>query len=826
MVKVNFIFSKELNDVVNYIENNIYTEYPCDKLDSTYYVISVIENIDSIAYKILSKNLMESQLMEIRDKCYEKLASSQQQLVNCKFDFTDIVNDDVMENITDNYNDFEELNSGMVFGSLLKLDSFLIKLFKSYGVTYKHFKSNVIEEYVAINKTSTDAKDNGFKKSNKKDTFAASTKSNTSLIKYTEANEVERYLVNINALCIANKVDTVIGNEEIINNVFRILTKKNNNNVIIVGDSGVGKTATVRYIAKMINEENVPETYKDKILSEINFSTLISGMLYKGAFEARLKAIVEDAKKIGKYIFFIDDIDRLIENPRYAEGDVDILLNSVLNENRIRFICTSSVKGYSKLISNYPNFVKKLSKIDMEECNDKLALDILVQSKEKYEQYHEVIYPQKVLKTCIDICRKHFPKVKLPCSALDLIDEVGATASLVVKENIVLKELNKQLIDIEVQKDILNSNSNKDYDKIDELTKKEIKLKALIAVTKKSDKLNKEPTVITEKNIFDIVSKKIGINVAELNKTEKIKLKNINNDLKSVVIGQDTAVDTVCQIVKRQKMGLSNPQKPSVLMFTGTTGTGKTYLAKKLAEKIYGDEKHLVRLDMSEYADKMSVSKLVGASSGYIGYNDTPVLFEAYNKMKHFVLLLDECEKADESVFNVFLQVFDEGRLTNNKGETIDLKNIIVILTSNVGAKEVSERNGGIGFTTNVNDKNSFEESLFKKAIKHHFKPEFINRIDSIIYFNKLNDEDLKKIIKLQIGVTDNKLKKIGYSLDKDIYETLTKEVLKNISDKKEYGARPILREIENLLENKITDILIDKNIKKGYCFKYSDIAE
>lgn len=826
MVKVNFIFSKELNDVVNYIETNIYIEYPCDKLDSTYYVISVIENIDSIAYKILSKNLMESQLMEIRDKCYEKLASSQQQLVNCKFDFTDIVNDDVMENITDNYNDFEELNSGMVFGSLLKLDSFLIKLFKSYGVTYKHFKSNVIEEYVAINKTSTDAKDNGFKKSNKKDTFAASTKSNTSLIKYTEANEVERYLVNINALCIANKVDTVIGNEEIINNVFRILTKKNNNNVIIVGDSGVGKTATVRYIAKMINEENVPETYKDKILSEINFSTLISGMLYKGAFEARLKAIVEDAKKIGKYIFFIDDIDRLIENPRYAEGDVDILLNSVLNENRIRFICTSSVKGYSKLISNYPNFVKKLSKIDMEECNDKLALDILVQSKEKYEQYHEVIYPQKVLKTCIDICRKHFPKVKLPCSALDLIDEVGATASLVVKENIVLKELNKQLIDIEVQKDILNSNSNKDYDKIDELTKKEIKLKALIAVTKKSDKLNKEPTVITEKNIFDIVSKKIGINVAELNKTEKIKLKNINNDLKSVVIGQDTAVDTVCQIVKRQKMGLSNPQKPSVLMFTGTTGTGKTYLAKKLAEKIYGDEKHLVRLDMSEYADKMSVSKLVGASSGYIGYNDTPVLFEAYNKMKHFVLLLDECEKADESVFNVFLQVFDEGRLTNNKGETIDLKNIIVILTSNVGAKEVSERNGGIGFTTNVNDKNSFEESLFKKAIKHHFKPEFINRIDSIIYFNKLNDEDLKKIIKLQIGVTDNKLKKIGYSLDKDIYETLTKEVLKNISDKKEYGARPILREIENLLENKITDILIDKNIKKGYCFKYSDIAE
>ena len=516
----------------------------------------------------------------------------------------------------------------------------------------------------------------------------------------------------------------------------------------------------------------------------------------------------------------------LIENPRYAEGDVDILLSSVLNESKIRFICTSSVKGYSKLISNYPNFIKKMGKIEIEECNDKLALDILIQSKEKYEQYHEVIYPKKVLKTCIDICRKHFPKVKLPCSALELIDEVGAASSLIEKENPLLKELNEQLADIQIQKDLISNDSNKDYDKIDELTKKEIKLKALIAVTKKSDKLNKEPIVITEKNVFDIVSKKIGINVAELNKTEKIKLKNINDELKAIVIGQDIAVDAVCKIVKRQKMGLSNPQKPSVLMFTGTTGTGKTYLAKKLAEKIYGDEKHLVRLDMSEYADKMSVSKLVGAASGYIGYNDTPVLFEAYNKMKQFVLLLDECEKADESVFNVFLQVFDEGRLTNNKGETIDLKDIIVILTSNVGAKEVSERNGGVGFATNMDDKNSFEESLFKKAIKRHFKPEFINRIDSIIYFNKLNDDNLKKIIKLQIDVTNNKLKKIGYSLDKDIYETLTEEVLKNISDKKEYGARPILREIEKLLENKITDLLIEKNIKKGYCFKYSDIAE
>ena len=826
MVKVNFIFSKELNDIVNYIENNIYTEYPCDKLDSTYYVISVIENIDSIAYKILSKNLMESQLMEIRDKCYEKLASSQQQLTDSKFNFIDIVNDDVMENITDNYTDFEELNSGMVFGSLLKLDSFLIKLFKSYGVTYKHFKSNVIEEYASVKKTTTDTKDNTSKKSNKKDTVATSTKSNTSLIKYNEANEVERYLVNINALCVANKVDTVIGNEEVINDIFKVLAKKNNNNAIVVGDSGVGKTATVRYIAKMINEGNVPELYKDKVLSEINFSALISGMLYKGAFEARLKAIIEDAKKSGKYIFFIDDIDSLIENPRYAEGDVDILLSSVLNESKIRFICTSSVKGYSKLISNYPNFIKKMGKIEIEECNDKLALDILIQSKEKYEQYHEVIYPKKVLKTCIDICRKHFPKVKLPCSALELIDEVGAASSLIEKENPVLKELNEQLVDIQIQKDLISNDSNKDYDKIDELTKKEIKLKALIAVTEKSDKLNKEPTVITEKNVFDIVSKKLGINVAELNKTEKIKLKNINDELKAIVIGQDTAVDAVCKIVKRQKMGLSNPQKPSVLMFTGTTGTGKTYLAKKLAEKIYGDEKHLVRLDMSEYADKMSVSKLVGASSGYIGYNDTPVLFEAYNKMKQFVLLLDECEKADESVFNVFLQVFDEGRLTNNKGETIDLKDIIVILTSNVGAKEVSERNGGVGFATNMDDKNSFEESLFKKAIKRHFKPEFINRIDSIIYFNKLNDDNLKKIIKLQIDVTNNKLKKIGYSLDKDIYETLTEEVLKNISDKKKYGARPILREIEKLLENKITDLLIEKNIKKGYSFKYSDIAE
>lgn len=798
--------SSELEKVINYIKDTIYTEYPTDKITGAYFIISIIDNKDSKGFELLYKNLMEHQILEIREACYEHISSTCQKLTNEPFGYLKLISGELI----DKYNNgtIKELNSSLILVDLLKTDSFILKLFKPYGLTFKQLNDiTVSNNETKINK-------------NKKE--------NTKPIKYKSntVNEVEKNLININLLSLDGKIDNVLNNDDIINNIFKILNKKHNNNVILIGDNGVGKTSTIKHIANLINNSKVPKIFRDKILVEVDFLKLTRNIMYRDGMINKINSIINDAAKSGKYIFFIDDIDLLFSKQQYIECGLDMFVTSLLDEDKIKFICTCSTKGFSKLIENYKDITKKLTEIKLFECEKENAYNILSEIKEKYEFYHDVVYTKNAIKTCVDISQKYITDKKMPLSSIELLDEIGATISLNEKENKTLIELKSKLNTLQVEKEELKSSNIKNYNYFDELTKKEIKLKSLISATEKAEKLNRIPITITDKNVIKIASDKLRIPISELNKDEKSKLKNISNELKSIVIGQDKAVDEVCKIVKRQRLGLSNPNKPSVLMFTGSTGTGKTYLAKKLAEKIFGNEKYLVRLDMSEYSDDMSVAKLTGSSAGYIGYNDTPFLFEVYHNMKQFVLLLDECEKANDKVFNLFLQVFDEGRLTNSKGETIDLSKIIIILTSNVGAQEVSERNGGIGFARTNDSTNTFDESIFKKAIKKRFKPEFINRIDSIVYFNKLTDEDLSKIIEIHINDTNDKLKRMGYSLNNDVYNITIKKILNNISDKKEYGARPIIREIENLIENKIADILIENNIKKGHIFTYDEIFE
>lgn len=800
--------SSELEKVINYIKDTIYTEYPTDKITSAYFIISIIDNKDTNGYELLYKNLMEHQILEIREACCEFISSNCQKLTDEPFGYIKLISNELIDMYKNG--SVKELNSGLVLTDLLKSDTFASKLFKPYGLTSKQLNDMVSIE--------TENKTKNIK--NKKE--------NIKPLKYKQniINEVEKNLINLNALSLDNKIDKILNNNDVINNIFKILNKKHNNNVILIGDSGIGKTSTIKHIANMINYEKVPKNFKDKILVEIDFLKLTRNIMYKDGLINKFNAVINDAVKSGKYIFFIDDIDLLFNKQNYLEYGLETFITSILDEDKINFVCACSTKGFSKLVENNKEIVKKMSEVKLFECDKEKTYDILTELKEKYEFYHDVIYTKNAIKTCINLSQKYITNKKLPLSSIELMDEIGATISLKEKENTTLVELEKKLNDLQNEKEKIKNGNTKNYDYFDELTKKEIKLKSLISATEKAEKLNKEPITITEKDVIKVVSDKLHLSIVDLNKDEKSKLKTLDKDLKSIVIGQDEAVDEVCKIVKRQRLGLSNPNKPSVLMFTGSTGTGKTYLAKKLAEKIFGSEKYLVRLDMSEYSDDMSVAKLTGSSAGYIGYNDTPFLFEMYYNMKQFVLLLDECEKASDKVFNLFLQVFDEGRLTNNKGETIDLSKIIIILTSNVGAQEASERNGGIGFNRNNDSIKDFDKSIYKKSIKKRFKPEFINRIDSIVYFNRLTDENLRKIIKIHIDNTNNKLRNIGYSLNNDVYNVAIETVLNNISGKKEYGARPILREIENLIENKITDILIDKRVKKGYAFTVDDIFD
>ena len=803
-------YSNEIKLIFNYINDNLLTEYPTEQVTSDYFIIAIIETDENIANKVLSKYLMREQMQNVVEQCYAQMAS----VSKCMSKHVDenlIFKSNIINSISDT-----NIDSKMLLHQLFIVDDFTKKLFKQYGITTKHIEKEV-ETFGELPKKH---------EKKKKAVGNLNEKIKSSLKpKKIDNNEVDKHLIDINKLSQENKVDEYIGNDNIINSIIRICLKKQNNNIILTGENGVGKTSLVKHIANMINNGQVPKSFSNKKLMEINFSSLISGMMFKGAFESRVKNIIADAARNGNYIFFIDDINLLLEGAQYGNNDAEVLINNIINNDKICFIATCSTKGFSKLSTNYTKICKNLQRIELPEPDEALSIQILKKVKEKYELYHDVIYTDDALKTCIQICKRYYSDQCGLTTAIDILDEIGVDQSMKEKDSEEIKKLTNDINDILIQKKIISLNSdNKNYDEIDALTKKEIKLKSLLSLAIKSHDFNKKSKVINKKDICKFISSKIGIPLTQIEKNDKEKLKSLNENLKSIVIGQDEAIDAVCKVVKKQRLGLSNPNKPAVLLFTGSTGTGKTYLAKKLAEKVFGDEKYLVRFDMSEYSDKMASSKLIGSSAGYIGYENGGLLTEAIKNNKYCVLLLDECEKADESVFNMFLQIFDEGRLTDNKGVLVDFKNVIIIMTSNTGAQEVSERGGGVGFHKDEKSIVDFEKSIYEKAIKRKFKPEFINRIDKIVYFNRLTTNNLKDIIKIEIDKINAKLKTIGYSLNKNVYEPTIERIINNVSLNTEYGARYIIRELQTIIEDKITDLIIETNIKKGHIFEYDEL--
>lgn len=797
--------NKDITILIDYITNTLLPKYPHPDSNVIYYIVGMLESEETMAYNILSKVLMNSQINEIKEYCYEILESVKETqdiipLINIESDIKKILTN--LDNTT---------TVGLL-KYLFENDGFTVNLFKRYGVSSRQISDHTTkQENVEIPKKHT-----------KKKTTKSSTISKPTTI--DDDNEVEKYLVNLVKQSSENKIIETVGNEHIVEEIFKTFLKKENNNVILVGEHGVGRSALVKNIANLLLTNKVPKQFHDKLLMEMNFSTLVVGTALRGTLENRIKNIINDAKAANKYIFFIDDIEYIMDSRNYSENSIETILQSLLNENKINIIITTTPKGYSMLSSDYPSLVGKLNKIELREPTNEECINILNNAKEKYEIFHNVTFNEQSIVTCVDLCKRFLTENKLPSIAIDVLDETGAYIRINEQPTPKIIELQEQLCQIKNEKEhIINVNSHKNADKIDELTKKEIKLKSLINIEEKNAEINRTPILITDKEIRETISKKSGIPITKINENEKTKLKTLHEKLKSMIIGQDEAIDEVCGVIKRQRLGLSNPNKPAVLMFTGSTGTGKTYLAKKISELVFGDEKYMVRLDMSEYSDKMAASKLIGSNAGYIGYDDGGILTEAIKKNKYCVLLLDECEKADETVFNMLLQVFDEGHLTDNKGIKVNFKNVIVIMTSNVGAQEASERNGGIGF--NISDNvNNFEKSIYERAIKRQFKPEFINRIDKIVFFNKLTEDNLRNIISLEIDKLNNRLMKINYGIDKNSYNNFIEEVMKGIKQQKNYGARPIIRELQKVIEDKVADLIINNEYENNHLFTYEEL--
>lgn len=618
-----------------------------------------------------------------------------------------------------------------------------------------------------------------------------------------KASALTQFCTNLNEEVKAGKIDKLIGRDLEINKIFRVLGRRKKNNVLLLGDGGVGKTAIVNGIAQLIVDGNAPKSLANKEIYSLDMTAIIAGTQFRGMLEDRFKSLFNEIKKNKNIILFIDDIHQIV-NEGKNDMDISEMVNKAMSNGDVQVIGCTTYKLYKKAIEDNTSLDRKFQKINIDPETIENSITILNELKGYYEDYHHVKYDDDAIKNCVILANKYIPERLLPDSALDIIDEAGSYVSSCAKESEEIIYLKKTINATETEK--RKKISEDDVKAVAECEAKLNNLRVKLIEAEKNYKKERESVVINSDNIYQIVSEKTGIPISKLSTDEKKSLAHIDDEIKKVVIGQDEAVESICKAIKRSRVGLSNKNKPVSVLAIGSTGVGKTLLAKTIAKEVFGKEKYLVRFDMSEYSDKTAVSKLIGTGAGYVGYDNGGLLTEAIKKNKYCVLLCDEIEKADPEIYNVFLQIMDDGRVTDNTGKVVDCKNLILIFTSNVGTKEAMENGNMIGFTNPGTDEH--KKNILRKELKSKFAPEFINRIDEIIYFNSLDDDDFKKIIRLELNKTVKKVEEIGCELSYG--EDVVDYILEKISTEKEYGARPIMRVIQEDIENKITDILLE----------------
>lgn len=820
MIKINL--SEEITSVFEYIRDVICVEFPHTVVNEYAYIVAVLRNENCLAYQSLSSIAVKSSLEQMKEffECQIKYTVNDGDNNTSPYKLFDYYIEEC-NNICEKFG-MSSITSAILLLLIIKRHEEISKQMRDFSITSTQLANSISSHLTEITDTNKQLPKKHIKK--KKTDLLELSQPIKVIEKPSQYNgAVERNLINLSKLASLGKIPQLIGYEKYYDKIFTILSKKNRNNVAICGKSGVGKTATAKNIANLINNKKCNPNFHNKVVMELDFSKLVMGTTFKGAFEEKFYTILNEAKNIGNYIFFIDNIHTLLNgNTKYAETDIEVLLETLFEEPSIQIVCTTTPKMFSTL-SKKSTLGKYLQDVLIEEPSVEETVTILNDIKSQYEAYHDVLYTNDAIISCAQLCHKYIHNRSLPDSAIDLLDIVGAKSNMANEENPKLLILKKQLSDIINKIDSTKKSSvNKEYDKIDELVKEQISIKSQIGIVEKEEILNKQPSAINKNDIYSVISDIVDIPLNNLTLSEKERLRDLNSRLKAKVIGQDEAVDEVCRAVKRQRVGLGEKERPAVLMFLGSTGTGKTYLAKQLAKEVFGDEKYFVRMDMSEYADKTSVNKISGSSHGYVGYEDDTFLVRAIKKKKRFILLLDEFEKSSEEVHNIFLQIFDEGRFTDNHGEEYSLKDVIIIMTTNVGVAEAANRGRAIGFGTIDYD---VSKEIIEKEMKHKFKPEFINRVQKIIFFNKLEEENLKSIIALEIEKVNNKVEKLGYHLSTDITKTtMVDDIFKQIVTKKEYGARPIINEVQRKIEDRIVDYLIDNEVENGHTFTYSEL--
>lgn len=608
-------------------------------------------------------------------------------------------------------------------------------------------------------------------------------------------------------------IDPIIGRDKEVKRIAQILSRKKKNNTIIVGDAGVGKSALVEKLAIMINDGSCPTNLLDKRIMSLDLTSLVAGTKYRGQFEERIKAILNELQDAPNVIVFIDEIHTMV-GAGNASGSMDAanILKPALARGEIQCIGATTFDEYKKNIEKDSALVRRFQKIILTEPTTDETIDILKNLKDSYEDYHMVEYQDNVIETIVSLSKRYITDKQFPDKAIDILDELGSEKKINVKIPAIIEKLRNQsdLIKLDKQEMV----RNQDYEKAAELRDNEKKvIKKLESEKKKwsvEQKLNKKPVIIDD--VYNIITEMTGVPITKLDTKETKNLLSLEKTISKNVIGQDNAVEIISKSIRRNRVGVRGSNKPiGSFMFLGSTGVGKTHLAKTLAKTLFGDPDKIVRVDMSEFMEKHNVSKLIGSPPGYVGFDEGGQLTEKIKNNPFSVVLFDEIEKGHKDVFNLLLQILDEGHLTDSFGRKINFTNTLIIMTSNIGAKKVSEFGGGIGFSDDSNNE-KIKDSIIRKSLKNQFTPEFLNRIDDVIVFDKLDNKSLKKIVQIELNILSERLTESNYEIT--FHKTVVDEIIKRNSEE-EYGARPIKRIIQNLCEDFISDNILTGDITK-----------
>tara|TARA_B100000524_G_scaffold187342_1_gene97022 strand:- start:1904 stop:4450 length:2547 start_codon:yes stop_codon:yes gene_type:complete len=821
-------FSPRVKEVISYSREEA-LRLGHDYIGVEHLLLGIIREGEGIAMRMITSSGINSK--DLRKKLESKLDSGQLTEVKNSGNIPLLKQAEKVLKIT--YLEAKLFKSNMIgtehlLLSILKEDNNIASsLLKEYNLNYESVKeeldimteSGYKPEIYPESKIPESADEND---DEKEDSFSSASSSKKTSDSKSKTPVLDNFGRDLTKFAEDDKLDPIVGREKEIERVSQILSRRKKNNPLLIGEPGVGKSAIAEGLALRITERNVSRVLFNKRIISLDLASLVAGTKYRGQFEERMKAVMNELEKSPDIILFIDEIHTIV-GAGGASGSLDAsnMFKPALARGDIQCIGATTLDEYRQFIEKDGALERRFQKVIVEPTSIEETLQILENIKEKYEDHHNVNYTPEAIKSCVLLTERYISDRHLPDKAIDALDEVGSRVHITninVPESII--EVEKKIEDVkELKNKVVRSQQ---YEEAARLRDSERKLNEELESAKKrwEEESKSHRQDVSEENVAEVVAMMTGIPVQKVAEKESGKLMKMVESMNGTVIGQNEAITKVVKAIQRNRAGLKDPNKPvGSFIFLGPTGVGKTQLCKVLAKYLFDSEEALIRIDMSEYMEKFAVSRLIGAPPGYVGYEEGGQLTEKVRRKPYSIILLDEIEKAHPDVFNLLLQALDDGKMTDSLGRNIDFKNTIIIMTSNIGARQLQDFGTGVGFGTKARSENDQEnmKGVIQNALKKSFAPEFLNRIDDVVIFNSLNKDHILKIIDIELDKLFNRINSLGFKIE------LTKKAKVFVADKgydEKYGARPLNRAIQKHIEDPLAEEIIQKKVKEGDLIK------